>query len=919
MTNIELRVKESDIGSNIDKIEKQTSDILNEMKTIGIFKEYTKHNIEHSREMLRICQWLIYDLDKLNQIELYLLVLGCYFHDIGMVVSEEEKQEILKSSNTNRFTEIPSFEIYQEELSEKQDEEKALENYVRKYHHIRSSDYIKKNGESKGIHKPLINVLANICKSHGEKELDRLETRLPFEYKNENYNINVQYVSILLRLSDILDLSDKRTPYHLYNHLKIKDETSLNEWRKHMGVNSICIRENNSQIIDISGETDNPEVYFNIERFKKWIYEEIRYCKKIMQEYDNDLSARYVLKVEDVLLEKYRTIGFEKETMEITVDTQKIIKLLIGENLYKDHTMATVRELILNSIDACRAYKKIESNYKPKIKIELNNENKKLIIDDNGIGMNEYIVKNFLLKAGSSYYSSDSIDEDLKDYSPYSKFGIGFLSSFLIANKVEVQTKYYNSNEVIRVIISDVSKKVLVEKTKNDFAKQGTIITLELKEKQLDIAKVVRYWVRHLEFDIEIIEGGSREIINDLGYDSKVEVRDAIMNEKIEIEEEKINLTEDVEGYLKVIFKGNDFFKEVYNTDDYKLNNVEYSLSQNGIYFTDRTPLPIYWDNGYFVYDINIVNKFKLNPELNRWNIIGDEEWNKLCYFVEEKIIDEFLNSVKKKGLLDDEKNHKKVLDSIFSLEGYNGGYISDIYYDRIFAKLKWIEYRGESIKLITLDELINLKKIEILPSLLDEYVSPFSLYNKEKDKNVVKKYKQYINNNAKGTCNIPKFIKYYSLILQYLSVKEVIINEKGLAIFRMVKLGAGKEETKNNLTEKINILPFYTSEGEINDEIFMTSIGKGIILNSNNSLVKDIMNLKSDNIKERIYKLIKKKFYYIIGFGFSIREANFFTSKLNDINKKDKLGLNIKLSMDNFLKYDFRDYKFNNVEDKWE
>ena len=49
LTNIELKVKESDIGKKIEDVAKIAQDTLEEIKTAGIFVEYKKHGIEHSK------------------------------------------------------------------------------------------------------------------------------------------------------------------------------------------------------------------------------------------------------------------------------------------------------------------------------------------------------------------------------------------------------------------------------------------------------------------------------------------------------------------------------------------------------------------------------------------------------------------------------------------------------------------------------------------------------------------------------------------------------------------------------------------------------------------------------------------------------------------------------------------------------
>lgn len=913
LTNIELKVKKSDIGKNIEDIAKIAQDTLEEMKTAGIFGEYTKHGIEHSKEMLRICEWISDYVEQLNDIELYLLVLSCYFHDVGMVVSIDEMNEMIDSTKDNRFQEIPTFKTFLEKFSENQNREKCFENYIRKYHHVRSSSYIKSMGEKIGIHKFLINILADICKSHGESRIDSLEVSLPFEYNNKKYSINVQYIAVLLRLSDILDLTDKRTPYHLYTHLKIKDKISLSEWGKHLGVNSVCIRQNNSKIIDISGETDNPDIYFAIEEFKNWIFEEIRYCRKIMENYEDSLSEKYKLKIENISLDKYRTIGFEKETLEITVDTKNIINLLIGKNLYNNYPKSAIRELLLNAIDACRAYKKIKSSYRPEIKLSLEKDNRKLIVDDNGIGMNEYIIKNFLLKAGTSYYSSNETEEDLKDYFPYSKFGIGFLSSFLIANKIDIETKHYRGNEIIKLVISDINKNVLIERYYDEYSPQGTIITLYLKENIDGLSDIVRYWVKHLEFDINVSEDFNEEKILDSGFDAKVQIGDSIFDENYDVLEEKeITFEEkEIKGYLKLIFENGNVLNMRHIDSNYNIMNKKHLVSQNGIFFTDVQVLPRYWNTGFFLYDIDILDTFRLNPELNRWDIVKDKEWMDICYYVEEKVLNCFFSILESKGLLDNQEKDKLVFLKFFRLNTICKNEISSNFYNGILKKLKWIENRGACRTFITFDELINCKNIEILPV---QNFYPVGVYDEKLYNKGMELYNKFVDENAKETFNIPNCKDNYYFIEQYITPERINILLNGLTSIKMKKLDIKGEKVNSYLFKNIICLPFYRG-GEREDNIFMTKFIDNIVLNSNHTLVKELLNIEDKNIKYKLEKLIERNKLHSSYFLVSKNSISNLIDSLKKLFLKENIELNINLDEECFLKPDIKEYWFSQVE----
>lgn len=127
----------------------------------------------------------------------------------------------------------------------------------------------------------------------------------------------------------------------------------------------------------------------------------------------------------------------------LTLDQDRVLELLVGENLYQDPGVF-VRELLQNAIDAVRTRQRLDRNlprnWKPQINIHcwMDPEGYHWFrIEDNGIGMNEDIIQKYFLKVGCSYYTSSDFQREKyrcnadEDYSPISRFGIGILSCFM--------------------------------------------------------------------------------------------------------------------------------------------------------------------------------------------------------------------------------------------------------------------------------------------------------------------------------------------------------------------------------------------------------------------------------------------------------------------------------------------------------
>ena len=180
-----------------------------------------------------------------------------------------------------------------------------------------------------------------------------------------------------------------------------------------------------------------------------------------------------------------KTEGYKYYDFKFSLNENEILKLLIGEGLYK-RKEECIRELLKNSLDACKLNTVIMEDatdsgfiYEPKIEFRLSPEKNKLMINDNGAGMDEYIIENYFTKIGKSFYQSPDFLEREYDFSPVSELGIGFLSCFMIANKAVIETKS-NETDSLLIEIDNISNYFLVQDGTRKYP--GTSITLYLKD-----------------------------------------------------------------------------------------------------------------------------------------------------------------------------------------------------------------------------------------------------------------------------------------------------------------------------------------------------------------------------------------------------------------------------------------------------
>lgn len=140
-------------------------------------------------------------------------------------------------------------------------------------------------------------------------------------------------------------------------------------------------------------------------------------------------------------------------TMEqgtISIHTENIFPI-IKKFLYSDHEIF-LRELVSNAVDATQKLKRLSSlgEFKGelgdlKVKVKVDKDNKTITISDMGIGMTADDLKKYINQV--AYSGATEFVEKFKDAKDANeiigKFGLGFYSAFMVADRVEIQTLSY--------------------------------------------------------------------------------------------------------------------------------------------------------------------------------------------------------------------------------------------------------------------------------------------------------------------------------------------------------------------------------------------------------------------------------------------------------------------------------------------
>ena len=182
----------------------------------------------------------------------------------------------------------------------------------------------------------------------------------------------------------------------------------------------------------------------------------------------------------------------------LSIDSENIFPI-IKKWVYSDHDIF-VRELVSNGCDAITKLKKLDmmgeyellDDYKAKIQVIVNPEEKTLKFIDNGLGMTAEEVEKYITQiafSGATQFLEKYKDKTTED-EMIGHFGLGFYSAFMVADEVHIDTlSYQNDATAVHWVSEGGTEYEMQDGNKQEV---GTEITLFLNEDCLEFANEYR-------------------------------------------------------------------------------------------------------------------------------------------------------------------------------------------------------------------------------------------------------------------------------------------------------------------------------------------------------------------------------------------------------------------------------------------
>jgi len=217
-----------------------------------------------------------------------------------------------------------------------------------------------------------------------------------------------------------------------------------------------------------------------------------------------------------------------QEKFGFEADVSKLLDI-VAHSLYSEREVF-LRELISNASDACDKLRYaaitkpalIAGDADFKITIEIDKKARTLSIADNGIGMNrKELIENLgtIARSGTTAFLGQLSGEAAKDATLIGQFGVGFYSSFMVADKVEVVSRRAGEKKAW-LWTSDGGGEFTIEEAGEDAPARGVRVIVHLKKDQKEfleaarIQNIVRRYSDHIGVPVVLRDGDKFETLN---------------------------------------------------------------------------------------------------------------------------------------------------------------------------------------------------------------------------------------------------------------------------------------------------------------------------------------------------------------------------------------------------------------------
>lgn len=472
---------------------------------------FTDHTIRHMDALWLVTEKVLTnaEIDILTTAEAFLLAAGFYLHDIGMsYAATEDGRKFLEK--TSEYSSVLS------QVSGKLDVQtvraEALA-YAIRAHHARiaeemaikpipgTTDFLL---EPTTIREQFGSHCGKVAASH-HWNIERVESELGVKGVAPlagNREADLGFVACVLRLIDYAHINSERAlPLERRLRPELGAESAMH-WDAQQNIDGPYRNlQTNELVYSSSGPVCNVEGWWLFYEFVRGLNREINQVRRFLQSRTVSVDRISLVGVQGASapedFEKLvKTDGFLPLEINVKASSiDRLVRLLAGESLYGKNSFAPVRELIQNALDAIllkRATAVTEAdkalcNLPLEVKLQTASAGPALSVSDWGIGMTKRVLTEHLLTIASDYWEGQfhiDFPKASESFSPAGKFGIGFLSVFMLGRRIEVSSQR-TGNDRYHLTIHGLGKRAELRQIPSN-GSSGSTVTIHLAPETVD-------------------------------------------------------------------------------------------------------------------------------------------------------------------------------------------------------------------------------------------------------------------------------------------------------------------------------------------------------------------------------------------------------------------------------------------------
>ena len=277
-------------------------------------------------------------IENMNIVELFTFSVSLYAHDWGMAISENEKDLI--TLNKQSTEDIFLLEDEKHRFSNFCNENHLIkseisisdwQDYIRETHAYRSGVRIKNYFST--INSGIAEVTSRLCEGHYVSfEIIDDPYSYPIDYVVLRETVNIKALAIYLRLVDLLDLGEDRTPYVLWKFVAPKNKFSKMEWSKHRALQPVSFSNyQTGRYIQVDGSSDDLNVYMSIMDLKRYVNDQFKQSSDILNRMNHSYHRLNISHIDWRIAAR----GFKPIPIQFEFDRLRMFEIL-GDEIYQN-------------------------------------------------------------------------------------------------------------------------------------------------------------------------------------------------------------------------------------------------------------------------------------------------------------------------------------------------------------------------------------------------------------------------------------------------------------------------------------------------------------------------------------------------------------------------------------------------------